>query len=71
MDYPVELRYTEEHTWVARENGKGTIGITAYAQDQLEEVIYVELPVVGEKVEQMEPFGVVESVKAVSDLVSP
>lgn len=70
--YPEELKYNEEHTWLKLEPGnKGRIGITFYAQKQLREVVFVELPEVGAQVQYMEPFGVIESVKATNDLYSP
>ena len=64
-------RYSKDHEYIRVEGGIGTVGITDYAQDTLGEVVYVELPEEGQKVTQGEPFGVVESVKAVSDLISP
>ena len=70
--YPEELKYNEEHTWLKLEGeGLGRVGITTYAQEQLKEVVFVELPEIGTKVSQMEPFGVIESVKATNDLYSP
>ena len=66
-----DLRYTKEHEWVKVEGGVATVGITDYAQKQLGDVVFVELPQVETKVEQMKPFGVIEAVKAVSDLFSP
>jgi len=70
--YPGELKYNEEHTWLRPEEGdRGRVGITHYAQEQLREVVFVELPEVGTEVAQMEPFGVIESVKATNDLYSP
>jgi len=70
--YPDELKYNEEHTWLRLEGGeRGRVGITAYAQEQLKEVVFVELPEVGTEVGHMEPFGVIESVKATNDLYSP
>lgn len=70
--YPEELKYNEEHTWLKLEGeGLGRAGITTYAQEQLKEVVFVELPDIGTKVSQMEPFGVIESVKATNDLYSP
>ncbi len=71
MEYPEELRYSGEHTWVRGEKGKGYIGITHFARDQLGEVIFVGLPAVGDEVKRMEVFGEVESVKAVNDLYAP
>jgi glycine cleavage system H protein len=68
---PKELRYSKEHEWVKVEGNEAVIGITDHAQDQLGDVVYVELPSVGQQVEQFKTFGVVESVKAASDLYSP
>jgi len=70
-NYPIDLKYTEEHEWARVEGNRARVGITAYAQEQLGDVVFVELPKVGAKVSQMQPFGVVESVKAVSDLYAP
>ena len=69
--YPEELRYTAEHEWAKVESGVVTVGITGYASDQLGDVVFVELPEVGRKLESMKPFGVVEAVKTVSDLFAP
>jgi len=70
--YPSELKYNPEHTWLRLEGGKrGRVGITCYAQDQLKEVVFIELPEVGSSVVHMEPFGVIESAKATNDLYSP
>jgi glycine cleavage system H protein len=69
--YPAELRYTREHEWAKIEGKRARVGITHYAQDQLGDVVFVELPKVGTRVTQMKAFGVVESVKAVSDLFAP
>lgn len=69
--YPEHLKYTKEHEWIQMEGDRGRIGITHYAQEQLGDVVFVELPPVGRELRQMEPFGVVESVKAVSDLYTP
>jgi glycine cleavage system H protein len=69
--YPADLRYTREHEWARLEGPRARVGITHYAQDQLGDVVFVELPKVGAKVTQMQSFGVVESVKAVSDLFAP
>jgi glycine cleavage system H protein len=71
MEFPEELKYTEEHEWVMVEDEVVTIGITDFAQDQLGDVVFVELPAVGTIVEAGKPFGVVESVKAVSDVYAP
>jgi glycine cleavage system H protein len=68
---PAELKYTKEHEWAKAEGTRVRVGITAYAQEQLGDVVFVELPKVGAKVTQHKPFGVVESVKAVSDLFAP
>ncbi len=68
---PEENYYTKDHEWASVDENMCTVGVTEYAQDSLGEVVYVELPETGQKVTQGEPFGVVESVKAVSDLVSP
>jgi len=67
-----ELKYNPEHSWLRLEgNARGRGGITHYAQEQLKEVVFVELPEVGTEVSHMEPFGVIESVKATNDLYSP
>ncbi len=72
MDFPRDLKYTKEHEWVREEDDNTVVvGITDYAQDSLGDVVYVELPQEGGSVTKNEPFGVVESVKAVSDLYSP
>ncbi len=71
MEIPEGLKYSKEHEWVATEELVATIGITDYAQDQLGEIVYVELPAVGDKVSKDDPFGVIESVKAVSDIYAP
>ncbi|MBW6511573.1 MAG: glycine cleavage system protein GcvH [Desulfuromonadaceae bacterium] len=71
MEFPDELKYTEEHEWVLVEDDSVTVGITDFAQDALGDVVFVELPDVGEMVELGKPFGVVESVKAVSDIYAP
>jgi glycine cleavage system H protein len=68
---PADLRYTKEHEWAKLEGDKARVGITAFAQEQLGDVVFVELPKVGAKVTAMKTFGVVESVKAVSDLFAP
>ncbi|HXR36862.1 MAG TPA: glycine cleavage system protein GcvH [Candidatus Binataceae bacterium] len=71
MEIPAGLKYSKEHEWVATEETVATIGITDYAQDQLGEIVYVELPAVGDKISKDDAFGVVESVKAVSDIYAP
>jgi len=68
---PADLRYTKEHEWVRVEGDVATVGITDHAADQLGDIVFVELPAVGRTVEQFAAFGVVESVKAVSDLFAP
>jgi glycine cleavage system H protein len=68
---PKDLRYTREHEWASLNGDRVRVGITAYAQEQLGDVVFVELPKVGAKVTAKKPFGVVESVKAVSDLFAP
>ena len=68
---PAELRYTRAHEWAKVEGDRARIGITAFAQEQLGDVVFVELPKVGARVRAAQPFGVVESVKAVSDLFAP
>jgi glycine cleavage system H protein len=68
---PAELKYTKEHEWAKIDGDRARIGITAFAQEQLGDVVFVELPKVGAKVSSMKTFGVVESVKAVSDLFAP
>src|SRR5687768_12928541 len=68
---PAELKYTKEHEWAKREGDRIRVGITEYAQEQLGDVVFVELPKVGSKVTAHQTFGVVESVKAVSDLFAP
>ena len=70
-DIPQELRYTREDEWVRIEGERVVLGITDYAQQQLGDVVFVELPAVGATLERGEPFGVVESVKAVADLFGP
>ena len=69
--YPEDLKYTKEHEWARVEGNRARVGITDYAQGELGDVVFVELPKVGTRLRQMQPFGVVESVKAVSDLFAP
>jgi glycine cleavage system H protein len=71
MNIPENLYYTREHEWVRAEGSQVTIGITDHAQEQLGEVVYIDLPVEGDRVSVSGTFGVVESVKAVSDLFAP
>lgn len=68
---PTDRKYTKEHEWVRLDGDTAVVGITHFAQDQLGDVVYVELPKVGERVEMMKPFGVIESVKTASDLYAP
>ena len=71
MNYPVELKYTKSHEWIRYEDGMAVIGISDFAQDALGDVVFVNLPAVGDEVTAGETFGDVESVKAVSDLICP
>jgi glycine cleavage system H protein len=69
--YPADLKYTKDHEWIRVEGDTGTIGITNFAQQQLGDVVYVDLPEVGTKLTAGETFGTIESVKAVSELYAP
>lgn len=71
MELPSELLYSEEHEWIKVDNNKATIGITEFAQDELGDIVFVELPEVGDTIEMDESFGSVESVKTVSELYAP
>lgn len=71
MNLPTDLFYTEEHEWIKKEDGSVRIGITDFAQDELGDIVFVELPEVGDDIEADEPFGSVESVKTVSELYAP
>jgi glycine cleavage system H protein len=71
MAYPTNYRYTREHEWIDVSGKAATVGITDHAQDSLGDIVFVELPKVGDKVEKGKVFGSVESVKAVSDLYAP
>ena len=71
MAYPAGFKYTKDHEWIELEGNRGTVGITDYAQQQLGDVVYVDLPEVGAKLKQGQSFGTIESVKAVSELYSP
>jgi glycine cleavage system H protein len=71
MEAPPGIRYSKEHEWVVTEDAVATVGITDHAQEKLGEIVYIELPSIGEKVSKDDPFGVVESVKAVSDIYAP
>ncbi len=71
MNFPKELRYTKTHEWVRREGGRLTVGITDYAQKEISDVVFVELPKIGQSGQQAKPIAVVESVKAAFDIYSP
>lgn len=71
MSYPADLKYTKEHEWIRIDGGTGAIGITDFAQQQLGDVVYVELPDVGATMTAGQVFGTIESVKAVSELFAP
>ena len=71
MSHPGDLRYSKEHEWVRIEGSTATIGITSFAADELGDIVFIELPEVGSRLSQFGSFGVVESVKAVSDLYAP
>ncbi|SHJ62379.1 glycine cleavage system protein GcvH [Tepidibacter formicigenes] len=71
MNYPSDLKYAKNHIWVKIEGNEAYIGITDYAQDQLGEILFVEMPEVGDEISKGEEFGVVESSKVASDLVAP
>lgn len=71
MAYPAQYRYTREHEWIQVDGKQGTVGITDHAQDSLGDIVFVESPKVGDKLEKGKVFGSVESVKAVSDLYAP
>ena len=71
MNFPAELRYSKDHEWLQMEDGVAVIGISDFAQDALGDVVFINLPEVGDEVTAGESFGDVESVKAVSDLISP
>ncbi len=71
MTYPADLKYTKEHEWIRVDGNTGTIGITDFAQQQLGDVVYVELPDVGSTLTAGQVFGTIESVKAVSELFAP
>lgn len=71
MEFPEDLKYSKEHEWVLVEGNVATVGITDYAQDQLGDIVFVEMPAIGDKVSKEDAFGVVESVKAVSDIYAP
>jgi glycine cleavage system H protein len=71
MAYPAGFKYTKDHEWIELDGDRGKVGITDYAQQQLGDVVYVDLPEVGAKLKQGQSFGTIESVKAVSELYSP
>lgn len=71
MAYPADYKYTKEHEWLKVDGGTGTIGITDYAQTSLGDIVFIELPKVGQEITAGQTFGSVESVKAVSDLFAP
>lgn len=71
MAYPADYKYTKEHEWIQADGSKATIGITAYAQESLGDIVFVDLPKVGTEISAGKTFGTVESVKAVSDLYAP
>jgi glycine cleavage system H protein len=71
MAYPAGFKYTKDHEWIDLSGDRGRVGITEYAQQQLGDVVYVELPEVGSQLKQGQSFGTIESVKAVSELYSP
>ncbi|HEY3626859.1 MAG TPA: glycine cleavage system protein GcvH [Terracidiphilus sp.] len=71
MAYPASLRYTREHEWISVDGNIGTVGITDYAQNSLGDIVYVDMPKVGDSINAHATFGSVESVKAVSDLFTP
>ena len=71
MDFPNNLYYSKEHTWVRIENNIGTIGITSFAQNELGEIVFVDLPNLGYSFQQDEVFGSIEAIKTVSDLFMP
>ena len=71
MSLPKDFLYSQEHEWVKKEDGKVRIGITDFAQDELGDIVFVELPAAGDEVKKDEPFGSVESVKTVSELYAP
>ena len=70
-DIPDDRRYLESHEWARLDNGTARVGISSFAQDELGDIVFVELPAVGDDINQDEAFGVIESIKAVSDLYAP
>jgi glycine cleavage system H protein len=71
MEFPNNLKYTTDHEWIRVEDRIGWVGITDYAQSELGDIVYIEIPALGTKIEQGKSFGTIEAVKAVSDLLAP
>ena len=71
MEFPKDLKYTKEHEWIRVDGDTGVVGITEYAQGELGDVVFVELPALGTKLQQGKQFGTIEAVKTVSDLFAP
>ena len=71
MNFPSDLKYTKSHEWIRKSDGSAVVGITDYAQHEISDVVYIELPKVGKKTEQTKTLAVVESVKSVSDVFAP
>jgi glycine cleavage system H protein len=71
MEFPADLKYTKDHEWIRVEDGTGTVGITDYAQSELGDIVFVELPPVGTTLQQGKQFGTIEAVKTVSDIFAP
>jgi glycine cleavage system H protein len=71
VSFPEDVRYTAEHEWARLENGLVTVGITSYATEQLGDIVFVELPQIGTRLDAMKPFGTIEAVKTASDLFAP
>ena len=71
MNIPTELKYTNEHEWIRTEGNTATIGITDWAQSELGDIVFVELPNVGDTISKGQPFGTIEAVKAVSEMFAP
>jgi glycine cleavage system H protein len=71
MNFPENLKYTNDHEWIRVEGQFGWIGITEYAQNELGDIVYIEIPAIGTKLEKGKSFGTIEAVKAVSDLFAP
>ena len=69
--FPEDLKYTKNHSWVKVEGDRGKVGLTFYAQEQLSDIVFLELPETGKEVSSMNPFGTIESVKATMDLITP